>query len=70
MAVDCPAETREVGIKYGGGCWREDGLKLEPESWAILGAVQQQRPSAMKVMQLDGARDGRMERMTVCQRRA
>lgn len=48
MIVDYPPDAYEVGTECGEGCWRGDGLKVESESWAVLGAVEQQRPSAMR----------------------
>lgn len=66
IAADCPADACEAVIKCGGGCWREDGLKVGSESWASLGAVEQQRPSATRECSWMEPGNGKTEGMTGC----
>lgn len=50
FVVHC-AVTMDVWVKCVRGCWREADWSLEKQSWASVGAVEQQRPSAMKGME-------------------
>lgn len=56
-----PADASVVGIECGGGCWRGDGWRVEKESWAVMGAVEQQRPSAMRECSWNGRGNGLVE---------